>query len=396
LRLFLIEPAARSNGPQAEEEADRECSGHERREGRLGEDEEHDERHREAAQADGEPPGRTLALQHEREGEDGVREKEHEHDPGPADGHLRGEGDDAREGQPDQCQQREPVNEEEAHAIGHGAHGLDHHAILPEARGPTDRPECGRHIPILGRVVSLPLPDADAYGPRLEPFVDVEGKLPRTLEALGPIGGRDVVLLDTAGAWQARQLLGLGGRVVALARADRNEVLRDELSSEISAGAVTISAGTPVSSGLADDSVDVVVSFWSAFRGGSLEEVAEAERILRPGGRLLVVHEYARDDLARLWPAERSEELVAWSRRDGWFLGHDFKIRVIHAFWTFPDLATLREIGEALFGPEAAPLLADLRRPRLSWKLVVYHRTRVAQNGAIGARGARGDGVVGG
>jgi hypothetical protein len=223
---------------------------------------------------------------------------------------------------------------------------------------------------------------------RVEPYIDVEGKLPRTLEALGPIGGREVVLVGAAGRWQARQLLGAGARVVAVAPLDRAEVLRRELSPEIATGAVTVSAGMPVETGLADGSADAVISFWSAFRGGSLAEVAEAERILRPGGRLLVVHEYARDDLARLWPAERSNELVAWSRRDGWFLGHDFKVRVVHAFWTFPDLDTLREIGEAVFGSGAAPLLADLRRPRLSWKLVVYHRTRVAPNGAIGTRGA--------
>jgi SAM-dependent methyltransferase len=237
-------------------------------------------------------------------------------------------------------------------------------------------------------LLDLSFPVAERLRRRLEPYIDVEGKLPRTLEALGPIGGRDVVLLDAAGRWQARQLLGLGARVVALAPADRAEVLHRQLSSEIAAGTVTISAGTPLASGLADGSADAVVSFWSAFRGGSPAEVAEAERILRPGGRLLVVHEYARDDLARLWPAQRSDGLVAWSRRDGWFLGHDFKIRVIHAFWTFPDLDTLREIGEALFGSQAAPLLADLRRPRLSWKLVVYHRTHVGQGGAIGARGA--------
>jgi SAM-dependent methyltransferase len=233
--------------------------------------------------------------------------------------------------------------------------------------------------------IRLPFTDADAYRRVPVPYIDVEGKLPRTLESLGPIGGRDVVLLDATSPWQAWQLLGLGGRVVAVAPPDRAEALQGELSSEIAAGAVTTSAGSPVATGLADRSADVAVSFWSAFRGGSPAEVAEAERILRPGGRLLVVHEYARDDIARLWPEERSNELVAWSRRDGWFLQHDFKIRVIHAFWTFPDLDTLREMGEAVFGSEVAPLLADLRRARLSWKLVVYHRTRVADERAVGA-----------
>jgi SAM-dependent methyltransferase len=233
--------------------------------------------------------------------------------------------------------------------------------------------------------IRLPFPDADAYRRVPVPYIDVEGKLPRTLESLGPIGGRDVVLLDATSPWQAGQLLGLGGRVVALAPPDRAEALQGELSSEIAAGAVTMSAGSPVATGLADRSADVAVSFWSAFRGGSPAEVAEAERILRPGGRLLVVHEYARDDIARLWPEERSNELVAWSRRDGWFLQHDFKIRVMHAFWTFPDLGTLREMSQAVFGSDVGPLLADLRRPRLSWKLVVYHRTRLADEGAVGA-----------
>jgi SAM-dependent methyltransferase len=233
--------------------------------------------------------------------------------------------------------------------------------------------------------IRLPFTDADAYRRVPVPYIDVEGKLPRTLESLGPIGGRDVVLLDATSPWQAWQVLGLGGRVLAVAPPDRAEALRAELSSEIAAGAVTMSAGSPVATGLADRSADVAVSFWSAFRGGSPAEVAEAERILRPGGRLLVVHEYARDDIARLWPEERSNELVAWSRRDSWFLQHDFKIRVIHAFWTFPDLDTLREMSQAVFGSEVAPLLADLRRPRLSWKLVVYHRTRLADEGAVGA-----------
>jgi len=234
-------------------------------------------------------------------------------------------------------------------------------------------------------VADYPFPTDGSLRRRLKQCVDLEGKLPRNLEALGPVAGRDVVLFDADRGLRARQLAGLGARVVALAPASAIPTLRRRLRTELEAGSVALAAGTPLANRLAAGSADVVVSFWSAFRGGSDEEVAAAERILRPGGRLLVVHEYARDDLSRLWPEERSRELVAWSRRDGWFLRHEFKIRVVHAFWTFPDLDALHELPTAVFGPRAEALLADVRRPRLSWKVVVYHRDRLGNVAPTGA-----------
>jgi hypothetical protein len=231
-------------------------------------------------------------------------------------------------------------------------------------------------------VADLPFPAGGALSRRLEAYVDVEGKLPRTLEALGPIAGREVMVLEADGPWRVRQLVAAGGRVVAVAPRSRVASLRELLADEVASGALTIAAGSAVATGRPAASADVVVSFWSAFRGGSDAEVREAERVLRPGGRLLVVHEYARDDLSRLWPAERAGELMAWSRRDGWFLRHGFKMRVIHAFWTFPDMATLRGVAAEVSDADAAALLADVRRPRLSWKLVVYHRGRVEESAA--------------
>lgn len=205
----------------------------------------------------------------------------------------------------------------------------------------------------MAAVPDLPFPVPEALRGEVEGYADAEGKLPRAIERLGQVSGRDVVLWDGDGGWRARQLVALGARV------------------------------TPMASGLRDESADAVVSFWSAFRpstdGGASDapaELAEADRILRPGGRLLAVHEYARDDLAVLLPPERSVPLLAWSRRDGWFLRHGFKIHVIHAFWTFPDLDRLKDTVSTLFGEEARRLLGDLHRPRLSWKIVVYHRLR--------------------
>lgn len=234
-------------------------------------------------------------------------------------------------------------------------------------------------------MADLPFPADARLRRRLRECVDVEGKIPRTLEALGPVAGRDVVLFDADRGWRARQLAALGARVVALGARHDMAPLRRELQPEVEAGAISLAIGTPLASRLPDGSADVAVSFWTAFRGGSDGELTEAERILRPGGRLLVVHEYARDDLSRLRPEDRSREFVSWSRRDGWFLLHGFKIRVVHAFWTFPDLDALYELSAAVFGRGAPSLLADVRRPRLAWKVVVYHRDRLPAAPSVSA-----------
>ena len=60
--------------------------------------------------------------------------------------------------------------------------------------------------------IALPTP------PLREAFlaiVDVEGKLPAAIESLGPVIGRDVVVLDSGQGFRARQLARLGARVTA-------------------------------------------------------------------------------------------------------------------------------------------------------------------------------------
>ena len=232
-------------------------------------------------------------------------------------------------------------------------------------------------------MADYPFPVDASLRRRLERCIDLEGKLLRTLDALGPIAGRDVVLVDADGELRSRQLAARGARVVALAPGTGTATSRRRPPVGLATGSVTRTGGTLLDNRLPAGSADVVVSFWSSFRGGSDAEVSAAERLLRPGGRVLAVHEYGRDDLSRLWPEERARELVSWSRRDGWFLGHDFKIRVVHAFWTFPDLDALREVAAAVAGARVDGLLANVRRPRLSWKVVVYHRSsEVAATGA--------------
>lgn len=197
-------------------------------------------------------------------------------------------------------------------------------------------------------VTDLPVVLSDGLDETLAHVLDVEGKIPRAIEGLGPVADRDVLLLDAVDGIRARQLRELGARV-ALAKAG------------------SVGFGVP------DASADVVVSYWTFFRGAAPEELAEARRVLRPGGRLLVVHDYGRDDVSHLH-GDRPE-YGAWSRPSGPFLSDGFKVRVVHCFWTFPSADECAAFLAAAFDGAGEKVAAGLKRPRLSYNLAIYHRT---------------------
>ncbi len=217
----------------------------------------------------------------------------------------------------------------------------------------------------------FPLPE-DGVAPRVLAAFDADAKIPRALDALGPIAGREVVLVGAGPAGhRVRELVALGGRVTALAAPTDLEPLRAAVADL--GEDVRVAEGDEGATGLPDASTDVVVSFWDGYRPPADAAVAEADRILRPDGRLLLVRDYGRDDHVRAEPAI-ADETYAWSRRDGWYLTHGFRVRVIHAFWTFGDLDEARELLEAAFGEGGRAMAAGLTRPRISHNVAVYHR----------------------
>lgn len=200
-------------------------------------------------------------------------------------------------------------------------------------------------------MADLPFDLPDHLAQRLRAAADTEGKIARALDALGPLAGRDVALLGVADGPLRERLLATGLHPL------------------------DATADSPLRLDLADGSADIVVSLWDGFAGVHGPELAEADRVLRPGGRLLVVHDYGRDDVSAL-AQEGRPQYGEWSRRDGPFLRGGFRVRVVHCFWTFPSIDEARAfLGEA-FGDPGASLGASMRRPRLSWNVAVYHRWR--------------------
>lgn len=180
---------------------------------------------------------------------------------------------------------------------------------------------------------------------------DPQGKLAAAIAALGPVADRDVLVVDAADGPVLRGLAAAGARIA------------------------THPAQTPFALDVADASVDVVIGLWSAFRGVDPVEQAEVDRVLRPEGRHLVVHDYGRDDVSRLFAPDRPE-YGPWSHRFGPFLKGPYRVRVVHCFWEFASHEAAADFLASAFGPSGAAVAAGLKRPRLSYNVAVYHRSR--------------------
>jgi hypothetical protein len=215
--------------------------------------------------------------------------------------------------------------------------------------------------------------------PRLEEeflrVIDVEGKIPAALEALGPVSDRDVVVLDSGAGHFCRRLTDIGARVAAF-RFPLSEQAAADLTGWIGRA-------------------DTVVIPWSGLAAPGSRFLAEANALLRPGGRLLVIHDYGRDDIWGLTPELRAR-LIDWSHRKGPFLREGFRIRVIHSWWTFESMGQARELLGAAWGGAGLALAETMAKPRLQYSVAVFHRSASAAGraGTGGLEASTGSGLV--
>ncbi len=140
---------------------------------------------------------------------------------------------------------------------------------------------------------------------------------------------------------------------------------------------IRIVEGSPTALPLRDGAVDIVLSGVIEPDDASLPAIAEALRVLRPEGRLVVIGYYGRDDVATLLePEVVAHALEATQRRSGWWVRNGFKIKVVHAHLDLRDEGTANELLPRLYGDRGRAYLMGPHRTSLELKLGLFHRPR--------------------
>jgi SAM-dependent methyltransferase len=137
--------------------------------------------------------------------------------------------------------------------------------------------------------------------------------------------------------------------------------------------------GEPTSLPLRDGAVDVVLHGLIEAEDAWLPAIGEALRVIRPGGRLVVLGYYGRDDVAPLLePEVVAQARQATQRRTGWWLRHGFKIKVVHARLDLRNLDDAHAILPRLYGDRARAFLMSAHPPMPELKLGLYHLAKDA------------------
>jgi SAM-dependent methyltransferase len=132
--------------------------------------------------------------------------------------------------------------------------------------------------------------------------------------------------------------------------------------------------GTPTALPLRDGAVDIVLTAGIGPNDSSLPAIREALRVLRPGGRLVAIGYYGRDDVAQLLePEVVAASIDATRRRTGWWARHGFKIKVVHARVDLSDPKLAHDLLPRLYGDRGRAYLMAPHRPSLRLNLGLYH-----------------------
>jgi SAM-dependent methyltransferase len=221
-----------------------------------------------------------------------------------------------------------------------------------------------------------PWTDADpVLHARLGDAIDPDRKVLEGLERIVPLSGKRIADIGT----------GIGHYPMILARrTGRTYGIESdpELLAEARGRAAgshqpnrRIVEGEPPKLPLRNGAVDIVLTSNILPEDGSLPAIEEAQRVLRPVGRLIVVGYYGRDDVAALLePEVVAQAIDATQRRTGWWLRNGFKIKVVHARVDLAEPELAHALLPRLFGDRGRAYLMGPHRPFLRLNLGLYHR----------------------
>ncbi len=216
-------------------------------------------------------------------------------------------------------------------------------------------------------------PDPALYR-QLGEMVDPGRKVLAGLERIVPLSGKRIADVGT----------GIGHYPMLLARRtartygiESDPALLGEARLRASAAHqpnIRMVEGEPTALPLRDGAVDIVLHGLIEAEDAWLPAIAEALRVIRPGGRLVVIGYYGRDDVAPLMePEVVAEASRATQRRSGWWLRHGFKIKVVHARLDLRDDEAAHAILPRLYGDRARAFLMSAHPPMPELKLGLYH-----------------------
>jgi SAM-dependent methyltransferase len=214
---------------------------------------------------------------------------------------------------------------------------------------------------------------------RLGAAIDPERRILAALERITPIGGKRLADVGTGIGHFPMLLARRTGRTYGI---ESDPELLAEARRRASASLqpnLRIVEGEPTALPLRDRTVDIVLTSLIEPDDASLPAVAEAMRVLRPDGRLVVIGYYGRDDLAALLePEVVAHAHEATQRRSGWWTRNGFKIKVVHARLDLGDPATAHELLPRLYGDRGRAFLMRPHKSSLRVNLGLFHRQRDA------------------
>jgi len=209
---------------------------------------------------------------------------------------------------------------------------------------------------------------------RLGEVIDPDRKVLAALERIVPLAGKRIADVGTGIGHYPMLLARHTGRTYGI---ESDPALLDVARERASAAHqpnLRIVEGGPEALPLRDEAVDVVLSGLVDADDASLPAIAEMLRVLRRGGRLVVIGYYGRDQVASLLePEVVAHALEATHRRSGWWLRHGFKIKVVHSRLDVSDEAIALELLPRLYGDRGRAFLMAPHPPSLTLKLGLYH-----------------------